>query len=302
MTQTIWPPTTEEFRAAEALLQGIRKPWAESRLAILTAFSKHPGAACQRIARAVGTRTKVVARLLDGWRTCGECALSRFGRPKDVSAEVLIKLRVELESKSLCSLEEVTDWLADEKKGGVKLSCPTVRRYCRKLGFNLPARRRPPTKPAGRPRKYRWNAQQIAELKSCAPSLGRRRATALLKIGTESKTIGEVARECGVDYWRLRLDLKYFVRGRLKQMIRHSPSADVLVVKGKQQVFFDWCNRHYELTNKVPRAAAVQKFLASDECQIRMPRRTIYNHLLKWRKTRRIAARKYRINLVRMAR
>jgi hypothetical protein len=244
----------------------------------------------------------VVARLLDGWRTCGECALSRFGRPKDVSAEVLIKLRVELESKSLCSLEEVTDWLADEKKVGVTLSGPPVRRYCRKLGFDLPARRRPPTKPAGRPRKYRWNAQQIAELKSCAPSLGRRRATALLKIGTESKTIGEVARECGVDYWRLRLDLKYFVRGRLKQMIRHSPSADVLVVKGKQQVFFDWCNRHYELTNKVPRAAAVQKFLASDECQIRMPRRTIYNHLLKWRKTRRIAARKYRINLVRMAR
>jgi len=302
MTQTIWPPTTEEFRSAEALLRGIRKPWAESRLAILAAFSKDPGAACQRIARAVGTRTMVVARLLDGWRTCGECALSRFGRPKVVSAKVLSELGVELESKSLCSLDEVTNWLADEKKVGVKLSGPTVRRYCRKLGFDLPAPRRPPTNPAPRPRKYLWNAQQIAELKSCAPSLGQPRATALLMIGTESKTIGEVARECSVDYWRLRLDLKYFMRGRLKQMIRHSPSADVLVVKGKQQVFFDWCNRHYELANKVPRAAAAQKFLASDECQILMPRRTVYNHLLKWRKTRRIAARKYRLNLVRMAR
>jgi hypothetical protein len=244
----------------------------------------------------------VVARLLDGWRTCGECALSRFGRPKVVSAEVLSELRVELESKALRSLEEVTDWLADEKKVGKKLPVPTARRYCRGLGFDLPTWHRPTTNPDGRLRKYRWNAQHIAELKSCAPSLGRPRATALLKIGTESKTIGAVARECGVDYWRLRLDLKYFMRGRLKQMIRHSPSADVLVVKGKQQVFFDWCNHQYELTNKAPRAAAAQEFLASEECQIQMPRRTVYNHLLKWRKTRRIAARKYRLNLVRIAR
>jgi hypothetical protein len=49
MGQTSWPPNADEFRGVGALLQGIRKPWAESCMAILTAFSKHPEATNQRI-------------------------------------------------------------------------------------------------------------------------------------------------------------------------------------------------------------------------------------------------------------
>ena len=166
---------------------------------ILTAFSKHPEATNQRIAREVGTRTIVVARFLDSWRTSGECALNQFGRPRVVSATVLSELKGKLESQSLCSLGEVTDWLADRKRVGVGFSRPIVHGYCRELGFDLPSQRRRPKKTAGRRRRYQWTEQQIGELKSYPSSLGQR-ATALLNIGTEQKTIREVAHECGVNY------------------------------------------------------------------------------------------------------
>jgi hypothetical protein len=120
------------------------------------------------------------------------------------------------------------------------------------------------------------------------------RATALLNIGTEQKTIREVAHECGVAYWRLRRDLKYFMRGGLKQMMEHSPFADILTVKGVQKAFFDWCNSEYELTGQAPSGAAAQEFLESEDCRIRMLRRTVYTHLEKWRETCRIPPRKHR--------
>jgi hypothetical protein len=84
------------------------------------------------------------------------------------------------------------------------------------------------------------------------------------------------------------------MRGGLKQMIAHSPRADILIVKGVQKAFFDWCNSEYELTGQVPSGASAQEFLESDGCQIQMPRRTVYTHLEKWRKTRRIPPRKHR--------
>jgi hypothetical protein len=133
----------------------------------------------------------------------------------------------------------------------------------------------------------------MSECSSLLTPLGQR-ATALLNIGTEQKTIREVAHECGVAYWRLRLDLKCFMRGGLKQIIEHSPCADILIVKGVQKAFFDWCNSEYELTGHAPSGAAAQEFLESEDCRIRMLRRTVYTHLEKWRKTRRIPPRKHR--------
>ena len=94
----------------------------------------------------------------------------------------------------------------------------------------------------------------MSECSSLLTPLGQR-ATALLNIGTEQKTIREVAHECGVAYWRLRLDLKCFMRGGLKQIIEHSPCADILIVIGVQKAFFDWCNSEYELTGQAPRGA-----------------------------------------------
>jgi hypothetical protein len=51
--------------------------------------------------------------------------------------------------------------------------------------------------------------------------------------------------------------------------------------------------RHGRLERFVSRTAA-QEFMESEGCQIRMPRRTVYTHLEKWRKTRRIPPRKHR--------
>jgi hypothetical protein len=102
-------------------------------------------------------------------------------------------------------------------------------------------------------------ARHCGELKSCASSLGQR-ATAFLNIGTEQKTIRGVAHECGVDYWRLRQDLKYFMRGGLKQMIEHSPRADILTVEGVQKAFFDWCNSEYDLTGNAPSGQRPRNF------------------------------------------
>jgi hypothetical protein len=84
------------------------------------------------------------------------------------------------------------------------------------------------------------------------------------------------------------------MRRGLKQMIAHSPRADILIVKGVQKAFFDWCNSEYELTGNAHSGAAAQELLESEDCQIRRQRRTVYTHLEKWRKTRRIPPRKRR--------
>jgi transposase len=293
MGQISWRPNAEDLHAAKALLQGIPKLWAKTRLAILMALSNHPEGPHRLIAREARTRTKVVTRFLEGWRASGVRALGQFGRPRELSATILSELRAAIESGSLSSLDEAADWLADKKRAGVRFSRPTVRAYCRELGFDLRPRRRPPKEATGRRRSYRWTAEQSAELRTCASSLGLR-ATALFKVGTGQKSISEVALECGIEARRLRIDLKYFTGGRLKEMIAHSRSLDILIEKGVQNAFFMWCDNEFELVGKCPSGAAAQTFLESSPCEIRMPRRTVYTHLAKWRKTRGIPARKHR--------
>jgi len=118
--QISWRPNAEDLHAARALLQGIPKPWAKTRLAILMALSNHPEGTHRLIAREARTRTKVVTRFLEGWRASGVRALGQFGRPRELSATILSELRAAIESGSLCSLDEAADWLADKKRAGVR--------------------------------------------------------------------------------------------------------------------------------------------------------------------------------------
>jgi hypothetical protein len=215
---------------------------------------------------------------------------------------VLAELLGELKSGGLCSLDEVRVWLMNGKRVGASLTLPTVRLYCRKLGFDLPARIKSTKKTVGRDRKYQWTAEQIAQLKSCVPSLGHTRSTALMKVGTEETTILNVAYKCGVPYWRLRLDLRYFTSGRLQRLGHRGPGGNIPLAEGKLRAFYQWCNRKYQSTGKPPSAAAAQGFLQSRKCRTPMLRRTVYNYLSKWRKSHAIAPRIYRVNKVRMAR
>lgn len=214
-----------------------------------------------------------------------------FGNPKALSRKLLLELSAELKAGRSASIAQVADWLANPGRAGIRLSNPTVRKYCRELGFELPANasiKSKATKPAP---KYSWTALQLRELKRYGRKLGSR-AKAILIVGTSDRTITRVAIECGVDYRRLCLDLKYFVSGRLQQALNHTSHGKILVVRGVKEDFFKWCAGQHDLNGRVPSAAEAQSYLKSNY-KISMARSTAYSHLNVWQKHAGIPRRPY---------
>ena len=292
MAQMSWRPAAREIREVREQLDQVAKPWAKQRLAILAALKKHPVGNDQEIAGAVGTRTSVVTRLLSGWRDKGETSVTQFGRPKDLDTATLNELAAALRSNSFTSLFEVGDWIKAKTK--IEFSAPTLRAYCKQLGFDPSAWPRPRPIESKSPRQPRpqWTAKQKAELMNCAPAL-QRRAQAILKVGTTTEALKKISADSGVPTKRLRRDVKLFAAIGLPAVAAAGPGKNILLVTGHQKNFFDWCDSEYKRTSKCPTAEAAYSFLTF-VCFIGLAPHGVYRHLEDWRKTRRIHARKYK--------
>jgi len=295
MALTSWRPDKGQLQEAKTLLQGITGQWVQNRLAILDALGSMPASTDQQIARKVGTRTKVVTGLADRWRAEGIQSVARFGRPNDLDSTTLSEIRAKIESGELRCLAEVKKEAFAKVRQQFAIS--TLRGYCRNLGYNLPSQLRSPSKNI--PRKslrQQWSSEQKSELEKCEPSM-RALAAAILEVGTlPNKSVTSIARAQGLPAATLRLNVKRFAKGGLKEVMAHLRRGDVLERNGLQSAFFDWCNRKYEPFHQCPSMADAKKFLKS--LKIKMQRRTVWTHLAKWRKSRNIPARKYRIKWI----
>lgn len=294
MEQSSFCRKAGEIRKAIRLLKGWNKPWAIVRLKIVTALSKNPEATDQMIARLAEVRTKVVTRLLEDLGANGTENLLRFGRPQDLTQKLQRELKVAINTIPLRSLEDVAKWLADEQRVGAKLSTPTLRAYCRKVGCPLPSRFKLP-KQGGTLKllqRDHWTARQKAELQKCLPMLGGR-ALALIEIGTTQLPVRAAARKYDVKVWRLYRDLNNFRSGRLRQAIAHTRGVDSLTALGQTETFYKWCDGQYAQNRKAPSAGTARNFLKK-VCGVSLASRSVYRHMVEWKKSRNIETRTYK--------
>lgn len=295
MEQSSFRRKAGEIRKAIRLLKGLSQPWAVVRLKIVTALSKNLEATDQRIARLVGVRTKVVTRLLEDMSDNGTENLLRFGRPRDLRQMLQRELKTAIKTIPLRSLEDVAKWLADEHRVGATMSTPTLRAYCRKIGYQLPSRfklPKPDRTPASLFRRNQWTARQRAELQKCLPILGAR-ALALIEIGTTQLSVRAAAKKFDVKVWRLYRDLNNFRRGRLRQAIAHTRGVDSLTALGQTETFYQWCDGQYAQNRKAPSAVTARKFLKK-VCGVSLAPRSVYRHMVEWKKSRNIETRTYK--------
>lgn len=291
MTLLDWKPSRRAIAAARLLLNNNHRPTINRRIAIIEALWAAPNAHIQEIARSASTRPRVVRNLLRRWQEQGISSLIKFGRPADSNADVLLELKQAIISVPLRSLAEVGQWIQQTK--GLHLSKPTLRSYCRQMGFNLPLKYRPPKQERTSHRRCQWTAQQLAELEKCGAKT-EPRITAVLRVGTEvSNSINQIARECSVPAGTVRLDLKRFLNGGAKALISHRRQQNILLRKGAWKSFTAWCQNQYQQSGKCPSAATAAQYLFRTH-QVRMPIRTVYTHLTCWRRDQGIALRKRR--------
>jgi len=215
MDESQWRPHKKEVLTVRTSLEETQKRWVRRRLAIVTAIMNEPKASNKLLAKKAGTRTVEVKRLLQTWHREGRNAVLR-GRSRLLPQAVLQRLKRALQSGDLHTINEVDYWLRIEMKTGkTGFSTPTIRQYCRELGYELPLEKGSVLK---KRRRHHWSPKQISELQALVPKSAAR-ASALLKIGTEQKTATEAAREYGIKPQRTRRDLRYFLQGKLAKIL-----------------------------------------------------------------------------------
>jgi transposase len=291
MADINWRPAADDFRRVRDQLARIQRPWAKKRLVILAALKKHSVDNDQKIAAAAGVRTSVVSRLLSDWRDKGDASVIEFGRPKELNPATLTELDAALRSSSFHALGEVRNWI--KAKTQMEFSTPTLRAYCKQLGFDPSAWVKPaPPKPKSvRQPRPSWTLQQITELRNCAPAL-QQRTKAILQVGTEAATLKEISHNCGITPKRIRKDVKLFAGGGLAAVAANVPGKNILLRIGKQKEFFDWCDSEYKRTSQCPTARAAHSYLTYG-CSIPISLHGVYRHLKDWRKASSLWAQRH---------
>jgi transposase len=279
MSRADWSPSKKVIQQAIKHLVGKQSAWVKRRIAILNSLSSHGRKTpLRKVARAAGTRTVTLQRLLDRWRAGGTEPLVRFGRPLDLDSIRLQRLKQEIGRGHLKSRAEVMGWIKNEFN--IPLSPASVRAYCRRLRFRLPSRiKPPPLKHLARIRRI-WTDRQIANLKSVEKKLGLRALT-VLEVGTTDKSINKIADEHRIPRSNLQRDVRRFVREGIKGLTKHGPRLNAFKRKKAWDTFLRWCDEKYILTGKPPRALETLKFLKT--LRIKISRRTVYTHLRNWK-------------------
>ena len=287
-----WRPSGGVLAQARSLVRQHPSATIRRRLVILDALAAAPGAPVREIARAAATRTRVVRNLLRRWRDEGPSALTHFGRPDDLDAAGRWELQRAIRSVPLRSLTEAGQWLM--QKRNLWFSQPTVRRYCRELGFDLPARYKAPKSVKPKRPLRQWTPAQVADLNRFKPALPRR-ITAILRLGSAGRgSISRVAREGGVPASTVRLDLKHFERGGAKAVVNHLRRENRLRRAGVWDSFTAWCRQQHEMSGICPPARLARKYLRKIH-SINMPVRTVYTHLSQWRREAGIPLRRWSV-------
>jgi hypothetical protein len=267
---------------ARGLLQGKTSKWAKLRLRVLEFLCKSPESTVQEITNATGNSEEVVRRVLELLHEQGPAAISRFGCPPALNATDLESLQGALEAKELESVTEAIDWVEQRKK--LRLSAPCVRKYCRQLGYNLPGKVKPPSaqQPKRKEPRYEWSERQISELEELAHTQ-RDRANSILKVGTGTASLNKIAHDFDIPTSTLRLDVQRFKEGGVGELLKHERRQNILIRKGVWDSFVEWCNEEYKLTKRCPSGREAQEYL-EDEHLISMPLRTVYTHLIQWKR------------------
>ena len=287
-----WRPSGEALAQARSLVRAHPSATIRRRLAILDALAAAPGAPVSEIASAASTRTRVVRNLLRRWREEGLSALTHFGRPDDLDKTGQRELQRAIRSVPLRSLTEASQWLMQKRH--LRFSQPTLRRYCRELGFDLPVRYKAPQSVKPKRPLRQWTPAQVADLHRFKPALPRR-ITAILRLGSAGRgSINRVAREVGVPASTVRLDLKHFERGGAKAVVNHLRRENRLRRAGVWDAFTAWCRQQHEQSGVCPPARLARKYLRKIH-SINMPVRTVYTHLTRWRREAGIPLRRWSV-------
>jgi transposase len=274
-----WRPSRKDLATARALVHRHHSLAIRRRLALLNVLAATPRAPLAAIARTASTRTRVVRGLLQRWQSEGLSALTSFGRPNDLDAAGLKDLKTAIQSVPLRSSAEVADWLRQSKK--LSFSRPTVRRYCRQLGFDLPARYKPPQPKKSQPLKRVWTVKQMADLKKFKSVLPKRIA-AIERLGSAGAgSLNQVACACGVPASTLRLDVRRFLKDGAKAVVNHRRKENLLLRTGTWNAFVDWAQNQHQLTGGCPSAREARHYMIQAH-GIRLSLRSTYTHLTRW--------------------
>lgn len=291
MHTTNWRPTRKMLIEAESLLMTRGSPRCRTRLNIVRAILVNRRSTNQAVAKMAKTRCTVVVSLLNRWHREGKQSLLQFGRPHDLDATAVQELGKAIKTNRMRSLKEVGAWL--QESTGIVFTQPSLRSYCRRLGFDLPANIKPETNTTRVQPVRKWTPNQIASLKRYEGPL-KNRITAIFRVGTEAaKSVNFIAKDCEVPASTLRLDLKHFMKGGIRMISSHARRINVLRRTDSWESFVEWCNFEKALIGRCPSARSARNFLLSKH-RIRMPLRTVYTHLTAWKRYSEVPMRGYR--------
>ena len=276
-----WRPTDAEIKHGKALVSEIQSNWARTRLKLLSALAENPGWSLQQLAQHIDTRVSIIGGFFERWRTLGTASIAQYGRPRELNGADLEELQTAISTGRVRSLVQAGSWI-EERKPGLRLTLSCLRAYCKKLEIKLPTKSKlPPKLKVPIIRVYRWSAGQISELGGYKGH-HQDRVKAILRVGTESLSINDIAEKCEVPATTLRLDLKCFSDGGLQKVVTSWKKENVLLREGIWPPFVTWCNEYYKSTNNCLPSGEETRAYLKNQHQLLMPLRSVYTHLRQW--------------------
>jgi len=240
---------------------------------------------------AATTRTAVVEAFLDRWRQLGLTSVTEFGRPRELNEAQQYILMEELKAGRLKSLKEAAAFL--KNKFGLKFDVRSVRSYCRRCGFNLPARLKHPRVKL----HHSWNEANIVNCSGGNHKL-RKRLMAILRACSETSL--PLRRIAGGDNNQsspestLRMDLKTIKTGTtLEEFTARCLRIPLLERAHLQHIFYSWADERYRITGKAPSAREAVEFLRAEH-GVEIKIKTLYIYLAEWKWRAKIGTQKHR--------
>jgi transposase len=284
-----WRPSAKEIVTAEQLLANTTR--FETRLKIVRALKDRRDAPLKVVAGTAKTRTIVVTAFLCRWRAHGVESVVESGRPRDLNASQLNHLRKQLTSGRLKSLDQVRTNI--ETKFGLKFDLRSVRAYCRRLGFNLPAN-------SERPKLRLHNSWCDTNVAKCSGDNQRlhRRLTAIIRACNEpAVSLRKIAEPDGkyfVPESTLRADLKAITSNTtLEQFVKRNRRIPLLERLNLKQALHDWADEQHKVKGKAPSVDQVVEFLRTPH-GVPINAKAAYNYLAEWKRKAKIGTRRYR--------
>lgn len=281
-----WRPTVRDISAAEEVLTSASK--FPTRLKIVRALKEKRDASFSQLASAAGTRPVAVAAFLSRWQTRGLESVLEFGRPRDLNKSQLDYLREQLTSRKLRSLDEVREKV--KTTFGLKFDIRSIRAYCSRLGFDLPAK-------ADRvvPKLHKsWNETNIAGAAGGDTQLKNRLAAIVRACLEPAIPLRRIADSFvpPVAESTLRADLKSLKPNTTPQRFVERRLRSSLIDRAHvRDAFYKWASAEYSMTGKAPTVRQAIKFLESEH-SLKAKTKTVYKWLSQWRKKKAIPARK----------